>query len=158
MNNTAIDLILVCSAAVVILAVVDLVKRRFHLAVLQLLGLTLVFLGLNRGIDFPHWRIAFGGGSDETLGFFTIGAYFLCMVLGIVSNYFYFRDAPFSWDGLLRPIFVSPIVFLPLLGTLPPPSEGLHVLQAASLGLLAFQNGFFWKVVFERAAKKQNTN
>lgn len=44
-------------------------------------------------------------------------------------------------------------MLLPLLGTLQDASQ-LEAIQVVSFCLLAFQNGFFWKVVFERAQKK----
>jgi hypothetical protein len=51
---------------------------------------------------------------------------------------------------LLKPLCVSPIVLLPLLGTLQG-AMTLEPIQVLSFCLLSFQNGFFWRVIFERA-------
>jgi len=77
----------------------------------------------------------------------------------MVSHYFYSRfDAPrrkrkIEVGRLLAPIFVSPIVFLPLASVLETsgsaPTRGSHLI----LLLVAFENGFFWREFFENRLK-----
>jgi hypothetical protein len=59
----------------------------------------------------------------------------------------------FSWPDLLKPLCISPIVLLPLIGSVQG-MKGLESMQVISFALLAFQNGFFWQVVLERASPK----
>lgn len=74
----------------------------------------------------------------------------LCVALGTVASYIFHLKARFSWKSLVRPLAVSPLVLLPLMGTLQGRSE-IEDVQLIWFGLLAFQNGFFWRVVFDRA-------
>jgi hypothetical protein len=113
-----------------------------------ILGVALVaaFFVLHRETGFPAMREPFSGTPTAA----TILVMFACVILGTLANYFYYKRGPFSWMSLIRPVTVSPLVILPLLGTL----EGRTTVDNVQLiwfGLLAFQNGFFWRVVFDRA-------
>jgi hypothetical protein len=80
------------------------------------------------------------------------------MVAGMFSQYLYdwFTKAaedktPFNWRSFLAPALVSPIIFVPLCGTL---DSGEHAQKRAlMLVLVAFENGFFFKNYFEERAK-----
>jgi hypothetical protein len=52
-------------------------------------------------------------------------------------------EGPFILREFAKPIFVSPIVLLPLLGAVT--GATLDALQITSFWFLSFQNGFFWK-------------
>ncbi|MEK7396936.1 MAG: hypothetical protein AAB116_08375 [Candidatus Poribacteria bacterium] len=123
--------------------------KRFFYQILPIVGFIVV---LSITTDFPSAsnRIAFGGGVSPTA---SIGIMFVGVILGMVASLFYgLRDKEkFSWK-LLKPLFISPIVLLPLIGSVQGTSN-LEPIQLISFGILAFQNGFFWKVVFERAKK-----
>jgi hypothetical protein len=73
------------------------------------------------------------------------------MVLGMIFNYLWdlFRSgkswADITWRELLTPILVFPIVFFTV-GSI---WKGDPI--NFSLQLIAFQNGFFWQVVFGKA-------
>jgi hypothetical protein len=133
-----------------LLALIDFLwsrsPRRFFVefGLLFAAGITLFIAA---GFPLPGSRQAFGAGSGSLL---LVGVMFLCIVLGMAARYFFYLRNPFDWLSLLKPLCVSPIVLLPILGTLQSPAE-LAPVQLVSFCLLAFQNGFFWRVVFERA-------
>ena len=75
------------------------------------------------------------------------------MVLGMVAQYAYnqarTRDFQFDPAAFFMPIFVSPIVFIPLLTVV----ADVHTTGALAqpklmVYLIAFQNGFFWRSFF----------
>jgi hypothetical protein len=118
--------------------------KRFITEAIILLG---VILLLNVTTGFPSSsRQAFGGISQVV----AIAIMFVCTIFGICANYFFYLKGNFSWMSLLKPLCVSPIVLLPLLGSVQGISE-FESIQLISFGFLAFQNGFFWKTVFEHA-------
>ena len=93
-------------------------------------------------------RIAFGS-SSSPLG--TVIILFVATTLGIAARYvFYLKDDLFSWLDFLKPLCISPIVLLPLIGGLQGNGE-INTMQVVSLALLAFQNGFFWQAVLAGA-------
>jgi hypothetical protein len=134
-----------------IVLAVDLFRRRdFRRTILQAVALAVAFLVLHLTVGFPTPVRAFGGASPVV----TVAATFVCVVLGIAADVVYrLGDAPFSWLAALRPLVISPIVLLPLLGTIPKAGE-VGSLQLICFAILGFQNGFFWRVVLERAKPK----
>ena len=104
------------------------------------------FLILRSQTGFPAIRQSF----SETPTTTAVIVMYICVVLGTAANYYYNLKGAFSWKSLARPVIVSPLVLLPLLGTLQGRS-GLEGMQLIWFALLAFQNGFFWRVVFDRA-------
>ncbi|NRQ42736.1 hypothetical protein HRH59_09190 [Rheinheimera sp. YQF-2] len=77
-----------------------------------------------------------------------------CMVMGMVANYLWdlFNAGKswldITWRGIALPILVSPIVFFTVWSMWKgdPISFGLP--------LFAFQNGFFWQVIFSKAGPR----
>jgi len=116
---------------------------------IQAVGLvaTIAILYLTAG--FPQTKLVFGGISLTS----AIATMLICTILGIAANYFFYLSGPFSWLSFLKPVLVSPIVLLPLIGSV----QGLPQIESVQMicfGLIAFQNGFFWRAVFEHAKKK----
>ncbi len=74
-------------------------------------------------------------------------ALFAGMLLGIAANYFWVHgvEGPVDLNGLWRPVLISPIIFMPVYVAATRQPRGLIPL------LIAFQNGFFWQAIFERA-------
>lgn len=117
---------------------------------------------LNRFFSFPQ-PIETYGPAEETVAL--VIAY-LSMLIGMAAQYFYYqakngqRRFKFSLLSFLMPILISPIVFIPLLSIVQEMGfEGGAVTKSTMiLYFVAFQNGFFWKEIFERqqivAAKK----
>lgn len=73
------------------------------------------------------------------------------VLLGTIANYFFELRGRFSWESFVKPILVSPIVLLPLVGTVATRPE-VQPIELISFAILAFQNGFFWRSVFRRAS------
>jgi hypothetical protein len=116
---------------------------------LEMGGLVAAFLVLHWSTGFPWPREAF----SATTPIFDIIVLTACTVLGTAARYFFYLENEFSWRPFLKPLVVSPIVVYPLLGFVQTGS-GLELNQLIFLSFVAFQNGFFWNVVFERAKRK----
>lgn len=152
MNPLITNLLLLFSGLYLVLLIVEGIITRSGKRVLieGLLLAGFLFL-LNRitGFPAPSSQQAFGGVSPLT----AIGLMFLCTMLGIMAHYIFYLKGKFSWRAFLKPLVISPIVFLPLVGSVQS-LTGLEPLQMISFAILAFQNGFFWKEVFGRVKKK----
>ncbi len=73
--------------------------------------------------------------------------------IGIAGHYAFHRREPWSWGSLARPLAASPIVLLPLIGSLQ--GAALETVQVVSFVILAYQNGFFWREVLRDAHKER---
>ncbi|QTD50707.1 hypothetical protein [Sulfidibacter corallicola] len=100
--------------------------------------------------------------GEEDLGY--VVALYICMLLGMFSSFVFQRfqkskkkRPAFDWSSFLSPIFVSPLVFIPLLGALQNANIDLANLDAARLMVffVAFENGFLWKEFFEKRTKQK---
>lgn len=143
-------LIMLSLVVFAILVVVDLIRskslRRFLWQMAILVG-AVAILSVTVGFPAASGRVAFGGGYSVELA---IGVMFLGVILGMIARYiFHLGQSRFSWIDFARPMAVSPIVLLPLIGALE--RGGIETLQLASLVILAFQNGFFWQQVLKDA-------
>jgi len=129
----------------------ELIKDRnwksFFLQVSAIVGVVAL---LNLLTGFPRTTLqAFGGVSP----IIAITIMFVFTILGTVARYFFYLRGKFSWRSFLKPVFISPIVLLPLLGTVQG-VRSFEPVQMVSFAILAFQNGFFWKVILENAKKQ----
>lgn len=84
---------------------------------------------------------------------------YLSMLLGMAAQYFFYRaepPQPFRWLPFVKPLLASPIVFMPLLGSIQASALDLTRFSLAKLMLLlvAFQNGFFWRLFFETQERR----
>jgi hypothetical protein len=125
-----------------------LIRRRFLRFILEATALFLVTalaLLVNNAVA---GQVAFGHGTSS-VG--TVAIMFIATMLGIVARQvFYLQAARFSWLDLFKPVTISPIVLLPLIGSVQAMGE-LTGMQIISFAVLAFQNGFFWQAVLEGA-------
>lgn len=132
-----------------ILALLDLMRlrllRRFLLQT-AVVCLAVLVLYLTVGFPIPSDRRAFGGGYSAELA---IVLMFVGVILGMAARYLFRLRQSFSWLDFVRPLVISPIVLLPLIGTLQ--DGGIEAVQLACLVILAFQNGFFWQQVLKDA-------
>lgn len=94
---------------------------------------------------FPLPVQAFGGFSPMA----AVGIMFASVLVGIAARYIFYRQGRYTWRSFLKPLVISPIVLLPLLGSLQGVAA-LEPVQLISFALLSFQNGFFWETVIER--------
>lgn len=132
-----------------VLLVMDFVRGHRHRGTigLALLAIFLATLYLTTGFPFPSdGRVSFGGTISV---WWAVLAMFVGVVFGMIAQYVWTKPETFTWLDFLRPIVVSPMVLLPLIGSL---SNGpLETLQLFSMALLAFQNGYFWQQVLKDA-------
>lgn len=132
--------------------VVDLVRGARRRAVVGLVLLVVFLIVLNVTTGFPHasGRLSFGGSIP---GWWALIAMAVGVIFGMVAQYVWSKPKKPNLLDFLRPIVISPLVMLPLVGSL---QDGpLETIQLASLTLLAFQNGFFWQQVLKDAKPAQ---
>jgi hypothetical protein len=139
----------VCAAVYASAIVIELLIRRqwlrFILEAVALLIVIVIALFVNNAVT---GRVAFGQGTSP-VG--TVGIMFVATVSGIAARYiFYLQAGHFSWLDFLKPLSISPIALLPLIGSVQTSGE-LSGMQVVSFGVLAFQNGFFWQAVLAGA-------
>ena len=98
--------------------------------------------------------ISYKGVLKEDL-FFVILLY-LAMLFGMFASYIYnylikTRKRKFDMGYLFAPVFISPIVFLPLYAAFLESGYSFDNLDSAGIMIffVAFENGFFWKEFFD---------
>ena len=74
-----------------------------------------IILHLATGFPGVTRRVAFGAGWSPEL---VLGFMLLAVVAGIFGHYILHWRGAFSWGSLARPLVASPIVLLPLIGSL----------------------------------------
>jgi hypothetical protein len=138
-------------AAVLIVAsaIIDLGLARRPGRFLVVLGLVVAFgLVLHWAIGFPEPNYSFGPRSE----LFVVAVILFFVLLGMAAHYVFYQDGPFVVREFLKPMLISPIVLLPLLGIVQGREAG--VMEYVCFGILGFQNGFFWQKVLEGATPK----
>ena len=132
----------------IIFLIEDLRDKNYARLAIKSGVLFLVFLVLHLATGFPQpsTKQAFGGVSPLS----AIGLMFVCIILGMAARCIFYLKRKFSWLAFVKPLCVSPIVLLPLVGSVQGLQE-LETIQMLSFGFLAFQNGFFWQVVLDSA-------
>lgn len=144
--------IAVAVAAIIaaLLFIIDIVRGERRRGVICLVLLAVFLIALNRmtGFPVPEGRIAFGGTISIWWAVVTMS---IGIIFGMIAQYVWSKPEKFLWLDFLRPIVISPLVLLPLVGSL---SGALEPMQLLSLTLLAFQNGYFWQKVLADAQPK----
>jgi hypothetical protein len=133
----------------VLLALIDYFHRRSWsrlLCYIVALVAGALALRITTGFPFPTSRQAFGGGASPLLA---VALMFVGVILGIAATYVFNMTGAFSWHDFARPLVVSPLVLLPLIGSLQ--GAALEPVQLVCFTVLAFQNGFFWQQVLRNA-------
>jgi ABC-type Co2+ transport system permease subunit len=144
------NILLTCFVLYLLLIVIDDVSSRsFGRLRKELFGLMAAFLVLHWSTGFPSVRESFSSVPLVS----TIAIMFGFVLFGMAANYLFYLRGPFLWRSFLRPLVISPMVLLPLVGTVENRS-GVESVQLTCLALLAFQNGFFWRTVFQHARPK----
>lgn len=149
MQPWAIDLILWCMGIFIILVTADsIIKKSWKALLINLLLLSTAFLILTITTDFPKKYTAFGGVNPVL----AILIMFLSTCLGMAA--WYIRSArKLNWLNFLKTLTLSPIVLVPMIGTVQG-AVSIEPIQMISLGLLAFQNGYFWKTILDNTKKQ----
>lgn len=147
-NHSIVFFMVIVGILIIIDWIIDRSIKKFLIA---LGALVLAFFVLNITTGFPKPKVGFGD-VDILLA---IGIMFVCTLLGMIARYVH-DMRKFSWLSFLKPLVISPIVLVPMIGTVQG-ANSIEPVQLVSLGILAFQNGYFWKVVFERAQRRIQT-
>lgn len=124
-------------------------RRRAKIGIIVLFVFLLALYVLT-GFPIPENRLSFGGTIPI---WWAVVAMFIGVILGMIAQYVWTKPKKFTWLDFLRPIVISPMVMLPLIGSLQ--STPLETIQLFSLALLAFQNGYFWQQVLKDAKPTQ---
>ena len=143
--------LLVCAGFYLLLIIVDWLRSRRHKRFLLELLPLIALLIMDMLIATAHaGYVAFGPGTSPTL---VVLIMFAAILLGTAARYMFYLQRKFSWLDFAKPLCISPILLLPLMGSIQG-TRDLEPMQVFSFALLAFQNGFFWQVVLERAQPK----
>ena len=152
MSNATTIAVAVLAVLCAIMLVLDYLRgsrRRAVIGLVVLLGFLLALYILT-GFPIPEDRLSFGGTIPV---WWAVVAMFIGVILGMIAQYVWTKPKKFTWLDFLRPIVISPMVMLPLIGSLQ--STPLETIQLFSLALLAFQNGYFWQQVLKDAKPTQ---
>ena len=153
---SAIEILGLCSAVYLVVIIVDAIRTRqfkrllWHILIwVVAIVIALLYFQQTTG------RIAFGDGPSRIVA---ISVTFVATLVGIAAHYFFNLEkrADFDWFTLFKPLLITPIVILPLVGSMQQ-NANIEMMQLVMLGLLAFQNGFFWRAVFEKAQAHAGT-
>jgi|SRR5271165_2690750 len=138
--------------------------RNLKRLVLQLLLLIGLFFALHAIFGFPKALLrpedaTVSKGSEGAAADWPIYVIaYISMLAGMFCQYLYTRFSreeaqrpPFDWGSFIAPVFVSPIIFVPLCSTL---GVGEHAETGRyMIFLIAFENGFFFKGYFDQRSQ-----
>ena len=142
------NFIIFCMALFGLIILIDyLLNKKVRRLLIELVITILVALILHISTGFPSSIQTFGGFNQLS----TIFLMLICVLLGMIGNYFFHFKNRFDWLTFIKPFFISPIVLLPLIGTVN--NTEIKTMQLISLLFISFQNGFFWKEVYNKAQK-----
>lgn len=148
---STIGVLRICIAIYLLVVVIDWIRLRSNKRLfLELLALVLMVVVDMLVASEKEGYLAFGPGNSTVI---TVLIMFGAIVLGIAARYIFYLKTKFSGLEFVKPLCISPILLLPLIGSIQG-STSLQPMQIVSFALLAFQNGFFWQVVLERAQPK----
>jgi len=144
-------LLKICAGLYLLLIIVESFRsrsvKRFLLELLLLAVLIMIVLFITQA---STGYIAFGAGASQTT---VVLIMLVCILLGIAARYIFYLRGQFSWLDFAKPLCISPILLIPLVGSVQAIKE-LETVQVISFALLAFQNGFFWQAVLQKSTPK----
>jgi hypothetical protein len=138
----------ICAAIYLLAIAVEFARTRRVRRFIWQIAVLLILIVLDGLItNAVTGRVSFGEGTSSGR---VVLVMFVCVLLGIAARYVFYLKGAFAWLEFVKPLCISPIVILPLIGSVQG-VKNLETMQIISFALLAFQNGFFWQVVLERA-------
>jgi hypothetical protein len=145
------EILKICAVFYVAVILIDWLRlrrlKRFLLELLPLICLLIIDVYM---ASSSAGYLTFGTGTSTT---HVVVIMFVSILLGIAARYIFYLEVKFSWLDLAKPLCISPILLLPLIGSVQA-GKDLEAIQVVSFALLAFQNGFFWQVVLAQARPK----
>lgn len=145
-------LLKICAVVYLAVIAVDWLRlrelKRFLFELLSLLGLIVLDLLI---ASATAGYVTFGADASSV---WVALAMYGAIVLGVAARYIFYLREKFSWLDFVKPICISPILLLPLIGSIQS-VKSLEPMQTVSFALLAFQNGFFWQAVLQRSRPKK---
>lgn len=132
----------------------DYKKFLFELAPLTALAVIGLLLSQIQGgyADSELWQIRFFGVPDSSM--IAVLIMLVGILLGIAARYVFYLRGQFEWLDFAKPLCISPLLMIPLIGSVQGVKE-FQPVQVVSFALLAFQNGFFWQAVLQRSRPKK---
>ncbi len=144
----------------VILGLWAVKAREWRVLVALIIATSAFAILLHEVFGFPKTPVVVMGARGDLVLWVAL---YICMLTGMFAQ-FAFRhfDRPrrrrsqWDWHLFLSPIFVSPIVFVPLAMSFISAGLDLKSLTAprAMIFFVAFENGFFWKEFFDLKRKE----
>jgi hypothetical protein len=97
--------------------------------------------------------------------YLTLCGLYISTIFGIVGHHIFIqireveerkRKIKIKWIPVIKPLIISPLIFLAVMTQLAQMGGGGEGLKANIMQfILAFQNGFFWKTIFENLKSKK---
>ena len=120
----------------------------------------LLALGIIAALLYKFFYVSAIPKADDSDISLVIRAYAV-MIFGMLSKHLYSYCAkpeeerpPFDFGLFVAPIFLSPIIFLPLVLAFQD-AQVLTNKSQVGIFIVAFQNGFFWKEYFDNLQKQK---
>ena len=143
-----------------------LVSKNVRYLIINAVILTLYFIVLYKYFYVTEMPIPKEGRTNSGTPLLTMGLCFVVMIAGMICNVLHFhyrlpkgeRDkVRIDWGGMIVPFSVSPLVFIPIATLLHSANIDLANASIADIMSLcvAFQNGFFWKDIFDNRKKRK---
>jgi hypothetical protein len=98
--------------------------------------------------------------------YWTLCGLYVSTIIGIVGHHIFIqirgveekkKKMQIKWMPLIKPLIISPIIFLAVMNQHTQMGGGGEGLKANIMQfILAFQNGFFWKTIFEHLERKKD--
>lgn len=130
-----------------LIMIYDLIKwKKIKFFLIQFFLICLFMIILHYTTGFPKSRISFGNSTP----LYVLVILLISILLGMISNYFFYQEN-FKLRDFLRPFLISPIILLPLIGTIQ--GTKVEIIQLISISILAYQNGFFWKSIMDKISR-----
>lgn len=163
-QNIFVSFSLICWFLAAVFEVTRIQNTKRHAKfIIQILLIVIVVVILHRyfgyfntieeksGMIIPEYWTLFGLYISTVFGI--AGHHIFIQIRGIEERK---RKAKIKWRPLIKPLIISPIIFLAVMNQLEQIGGGGEGLKANIMQfILAFQNGFFWKTIFEQLEHKK---
>jgi hypothetical protein len=164
-QNFLITLSLICWFGIIVFEIIQKQYKRKELRFLIHLIL-MVVSGFIMHYYFGYFNTTQEKGSLIIAEHWTLLGLYLFTITGIVGHHIFIqirgieeqkRRSKIKWMPLIKPLIISPIIFLTVMNQLTQMgAEGEGLKANIMQYIFAFQNGFFWKTIFEQLERKKD--